>query len=86
MPCAIYHRLPAAYYLAARFGDDFESGMLHAINGGGQNQVRAMLTGALIGAQSGLARIPQRFVDGLTDEEELLSLVDELASQIHSTR
>ena len=23
MPCAIYHQLPAAYYLAARFADDF---------------------------------------------------------------
>ncbi len=35
MPCAIYHQLPAAYYLAARFPDDFESAVLHAINGGG---------------------------------------------------
>lgn len=40
MPCAIYHQLPAAYYLAARFSDDFESAILHAINGGGQNQAR----------------------------------------------
>lgn len=29
MPCAIYHQLPAAYYLAARFADDFESAVLH---------------------------------------------------------
>ena len=36
MPCAIYHQLPAAYYLAARFKDDFESAVLHAINGGGK--------------------------------------------------
>ncbi len=42
MPCAIYHQLPAAYYLAARFHDDFESAVLHAINGGGQNQARAI--------------------------------------------
>lgn len=38
MPCAIYHQLPAAYYLAARFHDNFESAVLHAVNGGGQNQ------------------------------------------------
>ena len=31
MPCAIYHILPSAYYLAARFTDDFESAVLHAI-------------------------------------------------------
>lgn len=79
MPCAIYHQLPAAYYLAARFRDDFESGVLHALNGGGQNQVRAMLTGALIGAQTGITRIPKRFIDGLTGKDELLSRVTRLA-------
>lgn len=66
LPCAIYLQLPAVYYLAARFSDDFEAGVLHAINGGGQNQARAMLTGALIGAQVGLARLPRRLIDGLT--------------------
>ena len=55
MPCAIYHQLPAAYYLAARFHNDFESAVLHAVNGGGQNQARAILTGALAGAQTGLS-------------------------------
>ena len=80
MPCAIYHMLPAAYYLAARFSDDFESGVLHALNGGGQNQVRAMLTGTLIGAQSGIDRIPERFIEGLTDKNALLSKVLELGA------
>ncbi|EDY18205.1 ADP-ribosylation/Crystallin J1 [Chthoniobacter flavus Ellin428] len=78
MPCAVYHQLPAAYYLATRFRDDFESAVLHAINGGGQNQARAMLTGALVGAQVGLAGIPQRFLDGLEDSAELLKLAREL--------
>lgn len=82
MPCAIYHQLPAAYYLAARFPDDFESAVLHAINGGGQNQARAMLTGALVGAQTGLGGIAQRFIDGLDDSADLLQLADKLASQI----
>ena len=71
MPCAIYHQLPAAYYLAARFHDDFESAVLNAVNGGGQNQARAILTGALTGAQTGLSGIPQRFVNGLENGEEL---------------
>ncbi len=81
MPCAIYHQLPAAYYLAARFPNDFESAVLHAINGGGQNMARAMLTGALVGAQVGLAGIPQRFVDGLEDGQALVSLALQLAAQ-----
>lgn len=78
MPCAIYHQLPAAYYLAARFADDFESAVLHALNGGGQNMSRAMLTGALVGAQVGLGGIPQRFIDGLENGRELRSLAVQL--------
>jgi ADP-ribosylglycohydrolase len=81
MPCAIYHMLPAAYYLAARFHDDFESAVLNALNGGGQNQVRAMLTGALTGAQVGKPGIPQRFLDGLEDADQLQDMAAQLARQ-----
>jgi len=35
MPYAIYHILPSAYYLAARFTNNFSSVILHAVNGGG---------------------------------------------------
>lgn len=82
MPCAIYHQLPAAYYLAARFHDDFESALLHAVNGGGQNQARAILIGALVGAQVGLSRIPQRFLDGLAESSILCRLAAELAAKV----
>ena len=80
MPCAIYHQLPAVYYLAARFPNDFESALLHAINGGGQNMARAMLTAALVGAQTGLSGIPERFVTGLEDHERLLDLAQTVAA------
>ncbi|MBL0224158.1 MAG: ADP-ribosylglycohydrolase family protein [Geobacteraceae bacterium] len=80
MPCAIYHQLPAVYYLAARFSDDFESALLHAINGGGQNMARAMLTAALVGAQTGLSGIPERFITGLEDHERLLDLAQSVAA------
>lgn len=85
MPCAIYHQLPAAYYLAARFSQDFEAAVLHAVNGGGQNQARAILAGALAGAQVGLANIPQRFLDGLAERETLLDLATSLAAGLHSS-
>jgi len=84
MPCAIYHILPSAYYLAARFRDDFESAVLHAINGGGQNMARAMLTGALVGAQVGLSGIPKRFIEGLEDSTELCRLAAELAAKVET--
>ncbi len=79
LPCAIYHQLPAAYYLATRFADYFEEGVLHAVNGGGQNQSRAILTGALIGAQCGLSGIPERFITGLSSGNELRQRVCTLA-------
>jgi ADP-ribosylglycohydrolase len=84
MPCAIYHQLPAVYYLAARFHDDFEAALLHAINGGGQNQARATLAGALVGAQVGLTGIPQRFIDGLENAASLSNLANSLAAQVES--
>lgn len=83
MPCAIYHQLPAAYYLAARFQNDFESAVLHAVNGGGQNQARAILTGALVGAQVGFPGIPERFCNGLEGFNSLKELAAKLASQVN---
>lgn len=82
MPCAVYHQFPAAYYLAARFADDFESAVLHSVNGGGQNQARAILTGALAGAQTGLSGIPKRFIDGLENSNTLIELASRLADQV----
>lgn len=82
MPCAVYHQFPAAYYLAARFSDDFEMAVLHAVNGGGQNQARAILTGALAGAQTGLSGIPERFLTGLENAAELLRDARRLAGQV----
>lgn len=81
LPCAIYYVLPTVYHLAARFGADFESAVLHAVNGGGQNMARAMLTGALCGALGGFEAIPQRFVDGLQERDTYLALAEKLAAQ-----
>lgn len=81
MPCAIYYQLPAVYYLTARFADDFEAAVLNAINGGGQNQARAMLTGALVGAMVGIDGIPKRFIDGLEKSGEYLDLAQRIARQ-----
>lgn len=79
LPCAVFHQLPAVYHLAARFQDDFEAAVLNAINGGGQNLARAMLTGALCGAIGGLEAIPQRFIEGLSEGQQYLALAKELS-------
>ena len=55
--------------------------MLHAINGGGQNQARAILTGALVGAMVGVRGIPERFITGLDRSNERLQLARRIATQ-----
>ena len=84
LPCAVNHQFPAAYYLAARFPNDFESAVLHALNGGGQNQARAMLAGTLTGAMVGLSGIPRRFIDGLERAEPLMALAEKLVNDMQS--
>ena len=76
--CRITHLLPAAYYLASRYEDDFEMAVLSAINGGGNNMARAALTGALSGAMNGLSGIPERFITGLADSEHILEMAKSL--------
>lgn len=80
MSCQIAFVLPCAYFLGTRYADDFESAVLHAINGGGQNMSRACLTGALVGAQTGLRGIPERFIDGLNGGREIVGLARRIAS------
>jgi ADP-ribosylglycohydrolase len=78
--CRISHLLPAAYFLASRFENDFEMAVLSAINAGGNNMARAALTGALSGAMVGYSGIPERWVTGLVDHERLLDLADRVVA------
>jgi ADP-ribosyl-[dinitrogen reductase] hydrolase len=80
LPCSIGFMLPASYYLIHRFPMDFETAVLSAVNGGGNNMARAALTGALSGAMVGLRGIPDRFLNGLKDSGRLLKLAKKMAS------
>jgi ADP-ribosylglycohydrolase len=74
--CEQDHLLPAAYWLAHRYPNDFEAGILAAVNSGGNNMARATLTGAMLGAMNGLSGIPERFISGLENSEHLLELAE----------
>ncbi len=43
------------------------------------NMSRACLTGALVGAQTGLGGIPARFINGLADGREIVTLARKIA-------
>jgi hypothetical protein len=44
-----------------------------------------MLTGALVGAQTGLSGIPRRFLDGLDEGETLQQCATSLASKVEAS-
>lgn len=82
LACQLGFMAPAAYWLSCRYADDFETAVLTAINGGGNNMARASLTGALSGAQVGIQGIPERFIDGLTDQDSILANAEKVASKL----
>ena len=79
LACAYYMVLPGAYYLAARFPDNFETAVLTAVNSGGQNLARASLTGGMVGAITGLSSFPERFIKGLTDGDKWVEVAKKIA-------
>lgn len=81
LACQLGFMVPAAYWLSSRF-PDFETAVLTAVNGGGNNMARASLTGALSGAMNGIGGIPRRFIDGLRDRDGILGDAEKVVSAL----
>ncbi len=60
--CYIAEAFPAALYLAWKYAGDFSAGVIANTMCGGDNCHRGAVTGALLGAASG---VPDRWTDGL---------------------
>ncbi|MEO6742821.1 MAG: ADP-ribosylglycohydrolase family protein, partial [Chthoniobacteraceae bacterium] len=76
--CYIADAFPASLYLAWKYADDFDSGVIANANVGGDNCHRGAVVGALLGAATGLVGMPSRFVEGLHDAVRLRQQVDAL--------
>ncbi len=76
--CYIADAFPASLYLAWKYADDFEAGVIANANVGGDNCHRGAVVGALLGAASGTARMPVRFVGGIHDAACLRAKIDSL--------
>ena len=63
--CYVGGAFPASLYLAWKYANDFEAGVMANANLGGDNCHRGAVIGSLIGCAVGVSRIPQRFVDEL---------------------
>lgn len=57
---------------------DFEEAILRAVNGGGDTDTRAAITGALYGLQSGISGIPEKWVTQVEDSQALKEKAEKL--------
>lgn len=78
--CYIADAFPASLYLAWKYADDFEAGIIANANVGGDNCHRGAVVGALLGAAAGASRIPTRFLEGLHEAATLRRATPALAA------
>jgi ADP-ribosylglycohydrolase len=78
--CYIADAFPASLYLAWKYADDLEAGVIANTNVGGDNCHRGAVVGALLGAASGAAGIPSRFIEGIHDADCLRARIDSLVA------
>lgn len=77
--CYINDAFPASLYLAWKYADDFEAGVIANTNVGGDNCHRGAVVGALLGGANGLTRIPSRFQVELYDADHLHKRIHHIA-------
>jgi ADP-ribosylglycohydrolase len=63
--CYVDHAVPATLYLALKYRDSPEQGLIANTMCGGDNSGRGAVMGALLGALNGLRGWPSRWIDGL---------------------
>jgi ADP-ribosyl-[dinitrogen reductase] hydrolase len=63
--CYVDHAVPATLYLALKYRDSPEQGLIANTMCGGDNSGRGAVLGALLGALNGLGGWPSRWIDGL---------------------
>ncbi len=73
--CYIADAFPASLYLAWKYAEDFEAGVIANANVGGDNCHRGAVVGAMLGAAAGKSGIAPRFIDGLQRTTQLENLV-----------
>ena len=63
--CYVEESVPAVIYLALKYHDDPEAGLIANTNLGGDNVHRGAVLGALLGAENGFDAFPESWLNGL---------------------
>ena len=70
--CYVEESVPAVIYLALKYHEDPESGLIANTNLGGDNAYRGAVLGALLGAANGMDAFPDRWIRGLRQPPPVL--------------
>lgn len=65
--CYVEDSVPAVIYLALKYHDKPEEGLIANTNLGGDNAYRGAVLGAILGAANGIEGFPNRWIDGLLE-------------------
>ncbi len=76
--CYINDAFSASLYLAWKYANDFEAGVIANTNVGGDNCHRGAVVGALLGGAKGLSRIDLKFQTDIYDTARLHTQIDQL--------
>jgi ADP-ribosyl-[dinitrogen reductase] hydrolase len=84
----IYHTVPVSLYAYLRHQENFEDGLIAAISCGGDTDTVGAITGALLGARSGLNGMPAEWKDRLIEwprsSKVLIATAERLDQQTRS--
>jgi ADP-ribosyl-[dinitrogen reductase] hydrolase len=78
--CYVPNAFKASLYLAWKYADNFEAGVIANTNAGGENCHRGVVIGALLGSAAGIDRLPPRFVEGIEDGPALSARIGALVA------
>lgn len=70
--------LAIAVYYALKYSNDFEKGVLTAVNHSGDSDSTGSVTGQILGAYLGFEEIPQKYIEPLELKEIILKTADNL--------
>lgn len=70
--------LAIAIYCAIKYENDFEKGVLAAVNHGGDSDSTGAIVGNILGTKLGLKGIPQKYIENLELKDIIIEMADDL--------
>ena len=76
--CSVEASLPGTVHLITRYADDFKTAMVENVMAGGDSSARGMMAGMVLGAAHGMAAIPEAWQAGMTANQRINTLLDQV--------